>query len=419
MADRAISDQLSRNDILQILDQVQKQNLVWTSQDIKSAWKKTHHEKNEGLADLAKEDGNKNMQIGKSIKALAHYNQAIFLAPSSSQTLTLSIANRAVVWMKLDQYEKALSDLEWLIDIGNYPKDSIYKIYQRLGLVYLKLGNSIESVQACRKSYEFLKISKMNNELKRKVVEELNTSIRRAKDLPQVSHLENSIRKPEHFLQKEHETLQGFSHKMDIEFTANKGRHAIANEVIEPGEIICETKSVASIIKFNETLKFCYNCLSHASSPIPCEICSAVAFCSVLCRDQAKDRHVYDCQLSFMDISFANEKWGIDGTTRRFLPLKTLAMKPAQFYVENCKEFAEPLPEKLPVSMIGFESIDVLFNSVTHLDTISNQLEHIFVCVFLYGCLEITGYFNSLLSEGKQFQFVLTCISNNRKYSCL
>ena len=187
---------------------------------------------------------------------------------------------------------------------------------------------------------------------------------------------------------------------MDIEFTTDKGRHAIANEVIEQGEIICETKAVASIIKLNETLKFCYNCLTHASSPIPCEICSAVAFCSVLCREQAKKRHSYDCPLSLMDINFTNQKWGIDGTTRKFLPLITLAMKPAQFYVENCKEFAEPQAKKLPVSSSGFESIDVLFNSVTHLETSPNQLENIFLSVFLYGCLESTGFFKSLHSDG-------------------
>ena len=185
MAERAISDQLSRKDILLIIDEVHKQNLFWTPQDINSAWHKTHHEKNERLADLAKVDGNENMQVGNQVKALADYNQAIFWAPKSSQTLTLSIANRAVVWMKLEEYGKALSDLKWLLDIGNYPKDSIYKIYQRLGMVLSKLGNSTESIRAFKESYEHLKASKISIDSKKKIVEELNASIRDAKGLQQ------------------------------------------------------------------------------------------------------------------------------------------------------------------------------------------------------------------------------------------
>ena len=41
--------------------------------------------------------------------------------------------------MKLEEFEKAQVDLLWVIKMGNYSKESLYKIYQRLGIVLQKL----------------------------------------------------------------------------------------------------------------------------------------------------------------------------------------------------------------------------------------------------------------------------------------
>ena len=51
----------------------------------------------------------------------------------------MALANRAFVWMKLEEFEKAQVDLLWVIKMGNYSKESFYKIYQRLGIVLQKL----------------------------------------------------------------------------------------------------------------------------------------------------------------------------------------------------------------------------------------------------------------------------------------
>ena len=57
----------------------------------------------------------------------------------SSYCLITYCANRAFVWMKLEEFEKAQVDLLWVIKMGNYSKESLYKIYQRLGIVLQKL----------------------------------------------------------------------------------------------------------------------------------------------------------------------------------------------------------------------------------------------------------------------------------------
>ena len=56
------------------------------------------------------------------------------------------------------------------------------------------------------------------------------------------------------------------------------------------------------MILFGDSMDFCHNCLDHVISPIPCSTCSGVVFCSFLCLEESKSRHVNDCSLSFMDL---------------------------------------------------------------------------------------------------------------------
>ena len=83
-----------------------------------------------------------------------------------------------------------------------------------------------------------------------------------------------------------------------------------------------------------------------------------------------------------------------------------MAKKPAQFYVDKCQHFDKPDIERLPVESPEFESLDVLFNSVTHLDTTEGQLDKIYMCIFMYQCLESTGFFDGLNPKGISKSFV-------------
>ena len=93
-------------------------------------------------------------------------------------------------------------------------------------------------------------------------------------------------------MKEEHTEIKNFSKKLEVKFSSDKGRYSVANDIIEPGEVICRTQPVASIIQFDSALEFCYNCLSHVISAIPCDKCSAVVFCSFACLKEAMPRYV-------------------------------------------------------------------------------------------------------------------------------
>ena len=77
--------------------------------------------------------------ISEYFVALTYYNEAVLWAENESQELAMALANRAFVWMKLLQFDRARVDLLWILKIEKYPRDIIYKIYQRLGTVLQSL----------------------------------------------------------------------------------------------------------------------------------------------------------------------------------------------------------------------------------------------------------------------------------------
>ena len=82
------------------------------------------------------------MKCGQWTKALTLYNEAVILAETNGDNLCLALANRAFVWMKLEQFDKAEKDLLWIISMKKYPKESYYKVYQRLGISFQKLSKT-------------------------------------------------------------------------------------------------------------------------------------------------------------------------------------------------------------------------------------------------------------------------------------
>lgn len=290
MVEKITKDKLDNQDVLEIIAVVSQNNLMWSPNEIATAWKKTRNVKKELFCVKARENGNRELKIGHWVQALSLYNEAIVWAPNNSQHLAMAIANRAFIWMKLEEYQRAEVDLEWLLSLNKYPPENLHKIFQRLGIVKLKLSKGSESIEALTKSYELLKLTKLSNDQKRSTIEELQTYIKQARKIsdkkPDLKLL------PKLCVEKEHPELPGFSYKMSVKYSASKGRYTVANSVIEPGEIICTTRPVATNIMFDETLGHCYNCLICSPSPIPCLNCSAVVFCSIQCRQEASERYI-------------------------------------------------------------------------------------------------------------------------------
>ena len=89
-----------------------------------------------------------------------------------------------------------------------------------------------------------------------------------------------------------------------VEYTADKGRHVIAAEKITAGEVIAVDTAVISILTPDTVGDHCSHCMVSTITPLYCSTCTAVVFCSNICRDQAMATyHQYECPLGLNDLN--------------------------------------------------------------------------------------------------------------------
>ena len=117
--------------------------------------------------------------------ALTCYNEALIWAENNSLQLTQAIANRAFVWLKLEKFSLALSDLEKVLSFENYPKNSLFKIYQRLATVFQNLGQSRKSVENFTKAIKLIDDSNLSKEQKGIFKEGIRNDIKSVQKMPE------------------------------------------------------------------------------------------------------------------------------------------------------------------------------------------------------------------------------------------
>ncbi len=99
--------------------------------------------------------------------------------------------------------------------------------------------------------------------------------------------------------------------------------------------------------------------------------------------------------------------------------MQVMIKKPSQFFIDNCSIFDQPDLTVMPVSGPGFEDLDVLFNSVTHLDSTQGKLNKLFKALFMYKCLENTGYFKFQDGSNLKAHFKDTRADSRVFFACL
>ena len=93
--------------------------------------------------------------------------------------------------------------------------------------------NPSESVEAFTKAIDLIKYAKIPTDQKKNNIEELKINIKNADKIPQFA--EEITNLPSLKIVEEHPELEGFSKKLGVKFTEDKGRYAVASEIIEPG----------------------------------------------------------------------------------------------------------------------------------------------------------------------------------------
>ena len=78
---------------------------------------------------------------------------------------------------------------------------------------------------------------------------------------------------------------------LQVMYTPERGRFVVADRDIDVGECIIHEEAIVNKAKFQCSLSHCYNCQKDTRiTPIPCDTCAGVVFCSDDCKSRSELR---------------------------------------------------------------------------------------------------------------------------------
>ena len=103
-------------------------------------------------------------------------------------------------------------------------------------------------------------------------------------------------------LGKAHGHLPCMSDSVEVEYSPDRGRFAVASKFIPAGSVLIVEPAVAAICREDFAHRYCDLCYSQIQlGLVPCQGCAEVAFCSTRCRDKALAAyHQYECGRRFI-----------------------------------------------------------------------------------------------------------------------
>ncbi|KAJ8712222.1 hypothetical protein PYW07_005064 [Mythimna separata] len=203
--------------------------------------------------------GNKAYQRGHNYTAWQYYNLALMYAPLESETFSLAISNRSAVFASLKKYKECISDIEMVFS-NTYPKSLKDKLDKRQ--------------KSCEKA----------------LLED---------EYPEFHDEEDEeIRDIFTFKGTKHEKFVDASSKLRVKYTPEMGRHVIAEEDIQVGEILVQEAPFVSVLLKDQMIFTCANCFSRTANLYPCPYCCMSLYCGKKCVMEAwDDFHFFECPL--------------------------------------------------------------------------------------------------------------------------
>ncbi|CAG9855188.1 unnamed protein product [Phyllotreta striolata] len=255
--------------------------------------------KNFEVSQEQKTKGNSYFAKKDYANALKAYNEGIIKCPQntdeSRELLSILISNRSATYFELKEYKKVFNDIDYVLEIGNYPAHLKYKIWIRKAKCYDALQNERLSSEAYDEALKSLKFSKLDE---RSIETKIN-EIEKARDTKIEFATKNELVPVD-----EAEVFEGDNEyiaahfKVKFQQDAYQGRYAIAEDNIEAGTIIVEENAHCAVVDTKHALTNCQYCFTAVEQLVACPTCSNVVFCSTICERLAnKTFHKIECPI--------------------------------------------------------------------------------------------------------------------------
>ncbi|NXD41452.1 SMYD4 protein, partial [Copsychus sechellarum] len=276
----------------------------------------TPTDKNPEAASWYREQGNREFKRGQYQAALGLYSKAASHELPGSPEVSLCFANRSAALLHLGHFEACLEDIARAERHG-YPDRLLPK-------VLLRKAECLLCLERLQDAQDILRVL----ESKIALNGVMTTHLTRLKKLSQLKvKLGEKERCPEPALEarggiqgepeiwEENSSISGASSSLSLSFDAERGRHLLASQDIEPGQSLVKEEAFVSVLCPGESLPlqdgdtawdtratnadlYCHRCLRQLLASVPCQGCSYAKYCSQGCADMAwQQYHRTECSL--------------------------------------------------------------------------------------------------------------------------
>ncbi|KAF5285531.1 hypothetical protein FQA39_LY16596 [Lamprigera yunnana] len=295
--------------------------------------------KDDSKAKILRFQGNELYAKKKFKESFRCYTKGLCLATIGGNETGVIMANRSALLFMINDFKSCLTDIEFSLKC-NCPDDVQMKLHCRRVKCLAKMNLKIEKAKS--EALNFISKSHLKDkdakraeiasivvhecaEIKwsHKLLPKLQggynpnflhaSSLLTFKKLPKFFYVTDN---PLHYKHMDIEWLSDadntilFSTKISIMITKSKvditifdnkrGRHVVAKEDIEVGNVLFVERPFIFANVFNEQIDFCftkcYHCLKTIYSSVPCEYCTKTIYCNIGCRKSCwKEYHKWEC----------------------------------------------------------------------------------------------------------------------------
>ncbi|XP_011192734.2 SET and MYND domain-containing protein 4 [Zeugodacus cucurbitae] len=346
--------------------------------------------KNADTAAQLKEKGNQAFKAKNWFEAMLFYTKSYMALPEHKVSdRAIILANRSATLFHMEKFDEALIDVKRSIDLG-YPKDLIYKLYERQARCYMVKKDYPNTIACFKKCITALDDAKVPSDRRSKLSLDAMTMIKMLERDPQTA---KQAARQQKFgeakltmaIPDEKEFL---SDNVRFDQNPSEGRFARAATDITVGEEILVEKPFVAVLleKFSKT--HCDNCFIRTAIPVACPKCADVLYCSEECLTKASSTyHKYECGL-------LPTIWRSGASVNCHMALRILANKPLEYFLKIKDDIEKDLPLD---EIIKLPHED--YRRVSHLERheksrpASNIFQHTLMARFLTKCLAEAGYF--------------------------
>lgn len=222
---------------------------------------------------------------------LNFYSMSICYAPAASEEMALGYANRSALLLHLKRYHGSIADIHRALSITNSPSLKVKLLCRKVDCL-IALGLP-EDTAMFEKAVEFFNKIDEKDETKKK----LQNLLARTKNELDSKQLIVKSNTSGLVNQKKEEKINYYN-SISIASSKKYGRHLIATQHIQPGEIVYVEKPYVVCPGSEKLYINCSHCLAIAWNGIPCKHCNWCIFCSSKCRKEAWSKyHFIECSV--------------------------------------------------------------------------------------------------------------------------